>query len=217
MTKNLPALPNQDKRLAEVLRLHNIVMTSAAQMAVAAAMAGLEFKALKKEVGHGGWQDFFEAHFAKHGLSIRTAQNYMGLADGLKTKALKNESGLSFLALLDTAPSELKKADQVKLTKAVAKAADGAALFDLYQEMGIAKKPQGSGAKGGNKHKNDAPPKEIATAELMAEKARLDTQALITALEEALLDKPFHSASAADRKKLQGLLIDVSAALKETL
>lgn len=215
--KNLPAIPDQDKRLAEVLRLHQIVLTSAAQMAVAAAKAGLEFKALKKDVGHGAWEEYFAQHFDGQGITLRTAQNYMRLADGLKSKALKNATGVSFLKLLDTAPSELSKDNQEKLTKAVAKMTDGASLTDLYKEMGIVKKAQGSGAKGGNTHDDKTPPKEMQTAEVVAEGNRASTRLLTTALEEALLDKPFHAATKADRKKLHGLLIDVAAAIKETL
>lgn len=219
--KNLPALPNQDKRLAEVLRLHQLASAAAAQMAVAAAKAGLELKALKKDLGHGNWEDYFGAHLAKHGLSDRTAQRYMALADGLKGKALKNDT-VAVLALLDVAPSQLKKADQVKLTKVMAKAADGATLTELYTELGIVKKPQGSGAKGGSSKKpsasdDTAPASKLTPVEVIAEGHRARVQNRIDLLTEDLTDTPWLAATREKRAELHGLLVDVAAALSKHL
>lgn len=222
MTKKLPALPNQDKRLTEALRFHQLAQASAAQMAVAAAKCGLELAALKKEIGHGGWEEFFAKHFAKHGLQLRTAQKYMALAEGLKGKALKNEAR-SYLPLLECAPSELKKADQEKLTKAVAKMTDGATLSELYQEMGIVKKPQGAGAKGGNTRSplpsgaSPEPAGKPSNAEVIAEGHRTRVRDLITTLTEALADTPWNAADKGAREELHGLLVDVAAAVKKTL
>lgn len=219
MSKNLPVLANQDKRLAEVLRLHSIINASAAQMAVAAIKAGLELKALKKELGHSAWVEYFETHLATHGMTLRTAQRYMAVADGLKNKALKNDTG-SFLALLDKAPSELKPADQEKLTKAVAKVTDGATLSELYQDMGIAKKPQGSAAKGGKLKQDDDPEKEQTPAEAAAAEAegrRLRVATLITTLTEALADTPWNAAGLDLRENLHGLLVDCAASVGKTL
>jgi hypothetical protein len=217
MPKNLPALPNQDKRLAEVLRLHSIINASAAQMAVAAAKCGLELKALKKEAGHGAWEDYFETHLARHGLSDRTARNYMRLADGLKGKALKSAS-VAVLELLDSAPSALKPAEQEKLTKAVAKMTDGATLSELYQEMGIAKKPQGSAAKGGKLKKGDKDDDESEEPVMTeAEGRRLRVTALITTLTEAIADEPWNAGTVDQRSELHGLLVDCAAKVGSTL
>ena len=218
MKKDLPAINNQEKRLASALHFHQLANASAAQMAVAAAKAGMELKAIKKDVGHGGWEEYFNLHLGKHGMNLRTAQRYMALADGLKGKALKNDSG-TFLELLETAPSELKPADQEKLTKAVSKMTDGATLTELYMDMGIVKKPQGSGAKGGNtrKDKDEADETGPKTAEELAAEKSMATVLLINLLKEALLDKPFNAATKKQRTELQGLLIDVTAAVKETL
>ena len=215
------ATTSQSKRVAEALRLHQIVLTSASQMAVAAALAGLEFVALKKEVGHGKWEGFFDQNFGEK-VGLRTAQKYMALADGLKGKALKHGAGGSFLPLLEAAPSDLTKADQERLAKAVAKATDGKALGELYQDFGIAKKPQGSGAKGGNTRtlKSTAtttPAPEVSEAEAQATLLRGKTERFTALLDEALLDKPWHAAPTAQRKKLYGLLVDLTAAVKETL
>ncbi len=216
MSKNLPILANQDKRLAEVLRLHQIINASAAQMAVATALAGLELKALKKELGHGNWEDYFADHLARHGLSDRTARRYMALADGLKNKALKSDT-VAVLELLDTAPSELKPAEQAKLTKAVAKVIDGATLSELYQDMGIAKKPQGAAAKGGKlkKDADDDEPDEPVMTE--AEGRRLRVATLITTLTEALADEPWHAGTFEQRAELHGLFVDCANKLAKTL
>lgn len=223
--KNLPAIRDLDARVARILHQHAIIAGAAAQMAVTAALAGLELKALKKECGHGNWEEFFAKHIERHGLKLRTAQNYMALADGLKGKALKNASD-SFLPLLEKPPSELNKADQAKLTKAVAKVADGATLSQLYQDLGIVKKPQGSGAKGGNTRGKDAAGEEAEPSEAGSTGSEVDTAAalagdqtkrLINLIDEALRDRPFNAATKAERTKLHGLLVDLTAAVKETL
>lgn len=216
MTKNLPALANQQERVAAALRYHHAAQASAAQMAIAAAKCGLELKAIKKECGHGPWVDFFENHFQEHGLSLRTAQKYMALADGLKGKALKNESG-AFLALLDSPPSKLTEAESKKLTKDLGKVTDGATLSELYQDFGLVKRPQGAGAKGGKKAKANQGDDGEVTPELIAAGKVATTEALVTALEEALADKPWNAADEKLRKKLHGLLEDVRSSVKEAL
>lgn len=209
--------------MASALRFHAAAHASAAQMAVAAAKCGLELKAIKKDVGHGAFEEFFAKHFAGHGLSLRTAQKYMALADGLKGKALKNESG-AFLKLLDAAPSTLSEKDQATLTKAVAKVTDGRALSELYQDFGIAKKPQGSGAKGGNTRKakgEAAAPEEAAAPAPAASEipADVDPRAwkLNQLLEEALLDGWWNDCTAAFRRTLHGNLLDAQQRVSATL
>lgn len=222
MPKNLPAISDQDKRVASVLHLHQIVMASASQMAVAAAKAGLEFKALKKEIGHGGWEEFYAKHFEAH-VTLRTAQKYMALADGLKGKVLKNESGGSFLKLLDSAPSALSEKEQATLTKAVAKAMDGKQLSELYQDMGIVKKPQGSGAKGGDtsskKKDGDAGDEGDAPTTASEIPPGVDPRAwqLNQLLEEALLDGWWNDCPAAFRATMHGNLTDATDRVAQTL
>lgn len=224
MTKNLPALPDQDKRIAEALRLHQIVLASAAQMAVAAAKAGLEFKAIKKTLGHSNWEPFFQHHFAKS-ITLRTAQRYMALADGLKGKALKNDTGVSFLPLLEQAPSKLSEKDQEKLTKAVSKMTDGATLSELYQDFGIVKKPQGAGAKGGNTRKPtetaataDEPTPAVETESKIPKGWEERAYRLNTLLVEALKDNWWNECNEEQRGELHGNLLDaqgrVAALLK---
>jgi|GEM_PF-5026903 len=218
MTKNLPAITNEDKRVAAALHLHATATGAASQMAVAAAKCGLELKAIKKELGTGNWVPWFEAHLEKAGLTLRTGQRYMALADGLKGKALRNDN-VSFLALLDSAPSKLSQAEQKTLTKEVSKITDGKALSELYQDFGISKKPQGAGAKGGKaKEKDDDTSESTEDAgEVAAAGNEAQTQQLIDLLTEGLADKWWNVCNTATRKKLHGLLVDVQAAVKETL
>lgn len=228
MTKNLPAIPDQDKRVASALRLHAAASASAAQMAIAAAKCGLELKAIKKDVGHGAFEAFFASEFATHGLSLRTAQKYMALADGLKGKALKNESG-AFLKLLDAAPSTLSDKDQATLTKAVGKVTDGKALSELYQDFGIVKKPQGSGAKGGKPKAATTTPEGTSEADADAEPETDANTSKIPAgweerayhlnqlLEEALTDGWWNDCTEAHRRTLHGNLVDAQARVAETL
>jgi len=217
MTKsNTLVVTNQDQRLASALRYHELAGASAAQMAVAAGMAGLELRSLKKDVGHGPWEDWFEANFAGK-MSLRTAQRYMALADGLKGKTLKNDT-VSFLPLLDSAPSKLSEPERKKLEKVITKSADGATVSELYEEFGIVKRPRGAGAKGGNKtKKGDPKPKDMTTAEVVAEGHRAIVDTLITTLTELLADTPWNAATREKREELHGLLVDAATAVNKTL
>lgn len=212
MPNELITLPRQDQRIATVLQYHHMAGNAAAQMAVAAAICGLELKAIKKELGHGKWDDWFEENLGE-AISLRTAQRYMALADGIKDKALKNDT-VSFLPLLESAPSKLDDSQRARLAKSVAKVTDGATLAELYEVHGIVKKPQGSGAKGGAK---GAPTKKAADADVIAEGRREQTHQLIEALNEALQDSIWNAADKPTRKTLHGLLIDAAAQVKETL
>jgi hypothetical protein len=116
--------------------------------------------------------------------------------------------------------TELKPADQEKLTKAVAKVTDGATLSELYQDMGIVKKPQGSGAKGGKITKPEEKDKPLTPAEQAAAEAegrRLRVTTLITTLTEALADAPWNAGTKDQREELHGLLVDTATAVAATL
>lgn len=212
--KKTLALRDQDKRIATALRHHHAASASAAQMAVSAALCGLELRAIKKEIGHGGWGEFFATHFEAHGLSERTSRNYMALAEGLKSKTLKSAT-VADLVLLEAAPSALTSAQQQTLAKHVGKLTDGATLAELYRDYGIVKAAQGSGAKGGDTSAHRATKEEREALEIQTLKS--DTDHLCLVLADALKRSIWNPCDTATRKKLHGLLIDASAAVKDTL
>lgn len=210
---------DQDKRVANALAHHHAATASAAQMAVSAALCGLELKAIKKEIGHGGWGNFFDTHFAGHGLSERTGRNYIALAEGLKSKTLKSAT-VADLKLLEAAPSTLSAAQQQTLAKHVGRLTDGATLTELYQDYGIVKRPQGHGAKGGDtsQHRTAKPTPE-EQAELAQAEAKVNTAALCDLLADALKEpgRYWNLCDTATKKKLHGLLEDARVAVKGVL
>jgi len=219
MKKHLPAITDQEKRVAAALHFHEMASTSAAQMAIAAAKCGLELKAIKKDLGHGAFEQWFGAHLDRDGFRLRTAQKYMALADGLKGKVIKNAPG-AFLELLDSAPSKLSEQQQRSLTKAVSKMTDGATLTELYRDFGIAKKPQGSGATGGKK---DSKPEATAPTPPPPTPSTIpagwDVQAhdLNSLLVEALTDGWWNDCTEERRRELLGNLTDAATQISATL
>ena len=94
MKKTL-AIFDLKKSLALILGYHRWTKTAAAQMCVGAVLCGMELQRMKKQAGHGNWEEAFEDYFKGkewEGFTLRTAQNYMRAADGVKTRALKNET-----------------------------------------------------------------------------------------------------------------------------
>ena len=78
-------------RISIAVQYHRRAESAAHFMAVWGALCGLELQSLKKEQGHGGWQEFYAANIEDK-LPLRTAQYYMQVAEGLKIKA-KIEGG----------------------------------------------------------------------------------------------------------------------------
>lgn len=128
--------------------LHNLYHRKAALLAAQGVgflvMAGLQLEAEKKDAGHGNWDSWVKKNCD---YDIRTAQRYMALAEGVKGRALKNDS-VSFFKLLESTPSELTPAQQEKLLAAVNKLTDGETLASIYEGFGILKLKAGAGLKG---------------------------------------------------------------------
>lgn len=133
-----------DKEVALHNLFHRRGMISALQGVGWLVMAGLQLAAEKKKLKHGQWESWVE-HNCDY--DIRTAQKYMGLGDGVKGRALKNESR-SFFKLLESSPADLSPDQQEKLFGAVQKLTDGETVADLYRGFGIVKSLAGSGLKG---------------------------------------------------------------------
>lgn len=124
---------------------HHAARNAAAQMAMHAALAGLELLKVKKDLGHGAFGAFLETLE----FTDRTAQKYMMLAEGIRKRIEgKYESG-SYLTLLDCAPSGLDKEQSDRLEKLLHKVTDGSSISQLYLDFGITKAPQGSQTTGG--------------------------------------------------------------------
>jgi hypothetical protein len=128
--------------------LHNLFHRKAALLAAQGVgflvMAGLQLEAEKKNVLHGEWGGWVDENCD---YDIRTAQRYIKLAEGIKGRALKNDS-VSFFKLLDSTPADLSPAQQEKLFRAVQKLTDGETVADLYLACGIIKAPAAAGLKG---------------------------------------------------------------------
>jgi hypothetical protein len=119
-------------------------ISSAVQGVCWLAMAGLQLAEEKKKLEHGEWEPWVEKNCA---FTLRTAQRYMALADGVKARALKNDSGVVF-RLLEKAPAELDDKERGQLFGAVKKLTDGETVAELYAEFGITKKKAAAGLKG---------------------------------------------------------------------
>lgn len=128
-------------------------------------MAGFELLELKKALGFvqgrkpaGGknrndcgfstWEEYVRSEV---GLSDRTAFNWMRMAEAAKPR-LKKLSGIGALIrdILTKPVADLSPTETQLLTDAVHKLTDGRTQMDFMVELGLAKAPQGSAAKGGN-------------------------------------------------------------------
>jgi hypothetical protein len=183
----------QQSALDTINEYHRAAKNAAAQMATYAVLAGLELIKLKKQVGHNNFTPFIEQNLE---FGERTARRYMALADGVKNRAaLKTDTAVSVLELLEISPSELDKDQSDRLCQLIHKVTDGGSISQLYLDFGITKAPQGSGAVGGGPG-GRKPGQPVTQAE--AEEALR-----LTAREQwALIDRGFYAYE--DKFKLLG-------------
>lgn len=186
-------------------------------------MAGMELVALHKQwnVKRGGdrrsnphdaglnWEDSVKQEL---GISADTASRWMEMAKAARKRLEKSELDLG--DILEKSPSALTPAEQELLKSTVHKISDGQTQLEFLLECGVTKVPQGGGARGGNTGGRRS---TTFTAEMQAEARRAATKRLIDLLTEELTEQRFTSADTADRKKLHGLLVDLSAAVGATV
>lgn len=91
------------------------------------------------------------------GVSDDTARNWMKMADGVKRQWKKLPIRDRLNTLMSVPPSQWQDTDAKLISDAVHKATDGRTQLEFMWELGVAKKPQGSGARGRNKGEGGRP------------------------------------------------------------
>jgi hypothetical protein len=144
----------------------------------------VELIRLKKTVKRGDWEKWVEDHCE---YNIRTAQKYMGVAEGVKNKALREATKTnlrSFLELLERPASSLTEAEQHQLLQSVHNLTDGETIQQLYLDFGVIKKGKG-GLRGGDtsgKGEKLTPEEEQAQREATLRADSLSTASSLEAL-----------------------------------
>jgi hypothetical protein len=138
-----------DKSVGKLREYHGIAMNAANQAVAAAIFAGLELKAVQKNLRncHSGskdsagkllnFEEWLSANEQLLGFSVRTAFRYLKLADGIKSKLKDQAPELD--RLLSFAPSQMSATQAKALLQALHKSVDGESLNDLYLDFGIVK------------------------------------------------------------------------------
>ncbi len=165
--------PTVAEKFAPVRQYDRAAKLSFAQGAAFMVLAGVELLRLKKELGvkRGGnrkdqsqnvltlnWREAVEQNC---GFSYQTGLNYMAMAEAAK----KRIPLLSTLPLLTTPLGELPELQQSQLLESTRKVTDGHTAQQLMWDWGIAKKPQGSAATGGDLNTDRASNRRTTAAE----------------------------------------------------
>ena len=144
-------------------------MLATAQAACWLVLAGYELIKKKAEIGRGEWLPWIEANCE---YSTRTAQNYMGLAEGIAARAKKKNAALGdmraedFHALLDKSAGTLDDGEQLRLLKAVHGLTGEETIRQLYLDFGIIKEPKRlGGARTKGEEKETAQPRGMSDAD----------------------------------------------------
>jgi hypothetical protein len=153
--------------------------------------------------GHKSWAEFVKSEV---GISDDTARNWMNMARAAAPR-IRKETGFKELPLLN--PSEMTAEQEKSVDAVVHKLADGKSQMDFMMELGLAKKPQGSGAKGG--HKPAADPNK-PKPENPEQQAAIDIWTpILRDLElEGLDEKSWAHLPDALLARLKGILIDLN-------
>jgi hypothetical protein len=211
--------PTVSQDFAQAKTYLHMAKMSMAQSAAFMILAGAELERLhhahavkpgqpkKNSPNVGGilWGDLVKREL---GIGEETARRYRLMFKAAK----KRVPMLNAEELLSTPIGELPELRQQNLLAAVRKVTDGATAQQLMFDWNLAKRPQGSGAKGG-----DTGGTGKVTPELLIEMKQAQAQHLINLLIEALDDKYWIACDTAKRTELHGLLEDVRSSVKETL
>lgn len=160
-------------------QFHRCAQAAAAQATGYAILCGLELQRIRAEVAKpgkrsdlptalsGGWESWVEANCE---FSIKTAQRYMAVAEGVKGRLAQEKVSKSILGLIDTAPSALADNDRASLLKSVSKITEGQTLQQLYLDFGICKAdPRSNLKKGGATHSKGRGPSKNVDAQIAHE------------------------------------------------
>jgi hypothetical protein len=208
------ALHNQYHRCAQ----------AAAGMATGyAILCGLELQKIRAEVakpgkrsdlthaGAGGWEAWVESNCE---FSIRTAQKYMAVAEGVKGKILQTELSKSLAIMCNVAPSALTDGNREKLLKSVSKVTEGQTLQQLYMDFGITKAdPRANLKKGGATHTKGRGPSKNVDAQLAHDEAADILQRLAKWLQSG----QHQLLNLSDLKHLDDQLLDARETIKPFL
>lgn len=212
-----PAVPRD--RFSLVNEYHNLAGLSMAQSCAYMVLAGVELLAQKKACKHGEWEKLFQTADGKNdsavvfGMNLRTAQRYMGLAQGAK----KSITELQALCGSDLPLSQMPLEDRERIVKAVRKVADGQTYQQLALDFDIAKKPHGSGARGGNKGKGKGDgDEETLEGDTPEEQAAIAIwKPIVTDLElEGMQEDSWAKLPDKWKKRLKGVLTDLNKRVK---
>lgn len=197
---------------------HGLARLSMAQSCAYMVLAGVELRAAKKDVQHGEWTHLFidsdpkNARACAFEMSIRTAQKYMEMAEAAKRNIPELMALCGNQSLADL-PEEQRE----KIVKAIRKVADGSTYQQLALEWNIAKKPLGSGARGG--HRPGDKDKDVTLeGDTPEERAAIGIWKPIMAdLQlEGLTEKSWAKLPNKHRDRLKGLLLDLNKLIPAT-
>jgi hypothetical protein len=202
----------------------------AAKMTVAfQVLTGFELIALKKDSGvqRGGdrrsnpkdsglkWEDLVKSEL---GIGDDTARTWMKMAEAIRPRLKKLGGSFEALPMLELPPAQWNDEQRATLATVVKKATDGKTQLDFLTELGLAKKPQGSGVKGGAKPANPATPATVTTDD--PKQAALDiwTPTIKQLAHEGLEEKSWvdlPDTGEISRATLKGIIVDLQRLLND--
>ena len=127
----------------------------------AQVMAGFALAELRKNFSRGGDRTpganphdagllTFEETCKQHaGISDDTARRWIAMADGIKARWKKLAPQARLKQLMSVPVNEWTEDDSKLIAESLHKVTDGQSQLDFMRELGLAKMPQGSGARGG--------------------------------------------------------------------
>lgn len=130
-------------RVDRVLSLNDQIAGAMRTFAVNVVVCGLELLALKKEVGHGKWLAFFNENLITKGLSDRSANNYMAVAEAFRRKSA-TRCGFE-VKQLSAGTSEISPEQFDAIKAAMEDMTDATTWHQLLLDFGLMRDPKPKG------------------------------------------------------------------------
>ena len=148
-TKSTPATLKRAAHAAELAnQAHSNCLRAAAESVVWAVVAGLHLAEVRKRLKHGEWLPWLKENWK---ASERTARNYIEVAEGVKSKFVRDQK-LKSATVSDLKSEGILALPQPDLIEAIKGVTQGETLRQLYVEFGIVRaKPAEVNPPGGKR------------------------------------------------------------------
>jgi len=202
------AAPTVVARVGRIIALQGQAKESLATFAVAVVESGFHLVALKEEIPHGKWEEFYHENIESAGLALRTGQRYMQIAKKVQAKSVTRDA-FGVKGLL----SDGSENGKGQIQQVIGDMTDATTWNQLLIDFGLLREHKQGHQKHNERKKTREELQQIKIAGIRTFWIRVRDDMH----REGIDDKSFAHLERKDLESLQGVLIDVNTLIRKAL